>query len=243
MAAPWWQSAVVYQVYPRSFADASGDGVGDLRGLAHRLDDLAWLGVDAVWLSPIFLSPMADYGYDVADYREVDPLFGTLADLDHLLTELHDRGMRLLLDLVPNHTSSQHLWFLESRSSRDNPRARLVRVARPRRGRRPAEQLDRRLHRQAGLDARRGDRAVLPALLPPRAARPELGEPAGRGGHARRRVLLARPGHRRLSDRRRPPHRQGPRAPRRSSGPRRSARISRSTTTRACIPSCDGCAP
>ncbi len=122
MAAPWWQSAVVYQVYPRSFADASGDGVGDLRGLAHRLDDLAWLGVDAVWLSPIFLSPMADYGYDVADYREIDPLFGTLADLDHLLTELHDRGMRLLLDLVPNHTSSQHLWFLESRSSRDNPR-------------------------------------------------------------------------------------------------------------------------
>ena len=122
MASPWWQSAVVYQVYPRSFADASGDGVGDLRGLARHLDELAWLGVDAVWLSPIFLSPMADYGYDVADYREVDPLFGNLSDLDHLITELHDRGMRLLLDFVPNHTSSQHLWFLESRSSRDNPR-------------------------------------------------------------------------------------------------------------------------
>ena len=113
MAIPWWQSAVVYQVYPRSFADASGDGVGDLRGLARHLDDLAWLGVDAVWLSPIFLSPMADYGYDVADYCEVDPLFGTLSDLDHLVSELHDRGMRLLLDCVPNHTSSQHPWFVE----------------------------------------------------------------------------------------------------------------------------------
>ncbi len=122
MAAPWWQSAVVYQVYPRSFADASGDGVGDLAGLARRLDHLVWLGVDAVWMSPIFRSPMADYGYDVADYRDVDPLFGTVADLDHLLTELHGRGMRLLLDLVPNHTSSQHPWFVESRSSRANPK-------------------------------------------------------------------------------------------------------------------------
>ena len=122
MAAPWWRSAVVYQVYPRSFADASGDGVGDLRGLAERLDHLAWLGVDAVWLSPIFSSPMADYGYDVADYRQVDPVFGTLADLDHLLTELHARGMRLLLDLVPNHTSSEHPWFVESRASRTNPK-------------------------------------------------------------------------------------------------------------------------
>ncbi len=119
----------MYQIYPRSFADASGDGVGDLEGLARHLDDLAWLGVDAVWLSPIFRSPMADYGYDVADYRDVDPLFGNLSDLDHLLTDLHDRGMRLLLDFVPNHTSSQHPWFVESRSSRDNPRAGLVRLA------------------------------------------------------------------------------------------------------------------
>ena len=122
MAAPWWQSAVVYQVYPQSFADASGDGVGDLAGLSRRLDHLVWLGVDAVWMSPIFRSPMADYGYDVADYCDVDPLFGTVADLDHLLTELHGRGMRLLLDLVPNHTSSQHPWFAESRSSRANPK-------------------------------------------------------------------------------------------------------------------------
>jgi alpha-glucosidase len=122
MAAPWWQSAVVYQVYPRSFADASGDGVGDLAGLARRLDHLVWLGVDAVWMSPIFRSPMADYGYDVADYCDIDALFGTVDDLDHLLAELHGRGMRLLLDLVPNHTSSEHPWFVESRSSRANPK-------------------------------------------------------------------------------------------------------------------------
>jgi alpha-glucosidase len=122
MTPAWWQSAVIYQVYPRSFADANGDGVGDLRGLTDRLDDLAWLGVDAVWLSPIFLSPMADYGYDVADYCAVDPLFGDLDDLDDLLAGLHDRGMRLLLDFVPNHTSSAHPWFVESRSSRDNPK-------------------------------------------------------------------------------------------------------------------------
>ena len=107
---------------PDRSLDANGDGVGDLAGLARRLDHLVWLGVDAVWMSPIFRSPMADYGYDVADYRDVDPLFGTVADLDHLLTELHGRGMRLLLDLVPNHTSSQHPWFVESRSSRANPK-------------------------------------------------------------------------------------------------------------------------
>jgi alpha-glucosidase len=113
---------VIYQVYPRSFADANGDGIGDLRGLVAHLDHLSWLGVDAVWLSPIFRSPMADYGYDVADYRDVDPLFGDLGDLDQLMSQLHERGMRLLLDLVPNHTSSAHPWFLESRSSRDNPK-------------------------------------------------------------------------------------------------------------------------
>ena len=114
----WWQSGVVYQVYPRSFQDADGDGVGDLRGVRSRLDYLEWLGIDAVWLSPIFRSPMADFGYDVADYEDVDPRFGTLDDLDELLRDIHGRGMRLLLDLVPNHTSSEHPWFIESRSSR-----------------------------------------------------------------------------------------------------------------------------
>ena len=133
MAIPWWQSAVVYQVYPRSFADASGDGVGDLRGLARHLDHLAWLGVDAVWLSPIFLSPMADYGYDVADYCDVDPLFGTLGDFDHLVSELHDRGMRLLLDFVPNHTSVAAPVVHREPVVDGQPQAGLVRLARPRR--------------------------------------------------------------------------------------------------------------
>jgi alpha-glucosidase len=114
----WWREAVVYQIYPRSFADASGDGVGDLAGLRARLDHLQWLGVDALWLSPIFRSPMADFGYDVSDYRDVDPLFGSLDDLDALLADAHARGIRLLLDWVPNHTSDRHPWFVDARSSR-----------------------------------------------------------------------------------------------------------------------------
>lgn len=118
----WWQSGVIYQVYPRSFQDANGDGVGDLRGIAARLDYLRDLGVDALWLSPIFPSPMKDFGYDVADYVDIEPLFGTLADFDHLLAEAHARGLRVILDLVPNHTSDQHPWFRESRSSRDHPK-------------------------------------------------------------------------------------------------------------------------
>ena len=121
-SSPWWQHGVIYQVYPRSFQDTDGDGVGDLPGIIARLDHFAWLGIDAIWISPIFRSPMADFGYDVADYRDVDPLFGTLADLDRLLDEAHVRGIRVLLDFVPNHTSSQHPWFVESRSSRDDPR-------------------------------------------------------------------------------------------------------------------------
>jgi alpha-glucosidase len=118
----WWREAVVYQIYPRSFADASGDGVGDLEGLRSRLEYLEWLGVDALWLSPIYRSPMADFGYDVADYCDVDPLFGDLATFDALLEEAHSRGLRVLLDWVPNHTSDRHPWFVESRSSRDSPR-------------------------------------------------------------------------------------------------------------------------
>ena len=118
----WWQRGVLYQVYPRSFQDSDGDGVGDLAGIRGRLDYLAWLGVDAIWLSPIYPSPMADFGYDVADYTGVDPIFGTLDELDALIADLHKREMRLLLDLVPNHTSSEHRWFRESRSSRDNAR-------------------------------------------------------------------------------------------------------------------------
>ena len=121
-AAPWWRGAVVYQIYPRSFLDTSGDGVGDLRGITSRLDHLAWLGVDAIWISPFYRSPMADFGYDVSDYCDVDPIFGTLDDADRLIAAAHDRGLRVLVDWVPNHTSDQHPWFIESGSSRDAPR-------------------------------------------------------------------------------------------------------------------------
>jgi alpha-glucosidase len=115
---PWWQTAVIYQVYPRSFLDTDGDGVGDLDGVRSKLDHLRWLGVDALWLSPIYRSPMADFGYDVSDHCAVDPVFGDLDGFDRLLDGAHDEGLRLLLDWVPNHTSDRHPWFVDSRSSR-----------------------------------------------------------------------------------------------------------------------------
>ena len=110
----WWRDAVIYQVYPRSFADADGDGMGDLRGITSRLDHLAELGVDALWMSPFYPSPQHDAGYDVADYCDVDPRFGTLADFDALVAEAKARGLRVVVDLVPNHTSSDHAWFTEA---------------------------------------------------------------------------------------------------------------------------------
>jgi alpha-glucosidase len=118
----WWQHGIVYQIYPRSFQDSNGDGIGDLEGIRRRLDYLCWLGVDAIWISPIFPSPMADFGYDISDYRGIDPIFGKMEDFDRLLAEAHARGLKVILDFVPNHTSDQHPWFLESRSSRDNPK-------------------------------------------------------------------------------------------------------------------------
>src|SRR5918995_4454518 len=117
----WWQKGVLYQVYPRSFADASGDGVGDLRGIVSKPDYLKWLGVDAVWLSPFYLSPMADFGYDVSDHTDVHPMFGTLSDFDELLEQAHRHNIRVIIDFVPNHTSDEHPWFEESRSSREIP--------------------------------------------------------------------------------------------------------------------------
>ncbi|WP_123024208.1 alpha-glucosidase [Mycolicibacterium stellerae] len=114
----WWKSAVVYQIYPRSFADSNGDGFGDLGGIVGRLDYLRALGVDVIWLSPIYRSPQADNGYDISDYRDIDPLFGTLAEFDALLAKVHDLGMKVVMDLVVNHTSDEHPWFVESRSSR-----------------------------------------------------------------------------------------------------------------------------
>jgi alpha-glucosidase len=118
----WWQRGVVYQIYPRSFMDHSGDGVGDIQGVIDKLDYVEWLGVDAIWFSPLFPSPMADFGYDVSDYIAIHPDYGTLADFDRLLIEAHSRDLKVILDLVPNHTSDEHQWFVESRRSMDDPK-------------------------------------------------------------------------------------------------------------------------
>jgi alpha-glucosidase len=120
IGAAWWKRGIIYQIYPRSFQDSNGDGIGDLNGIRRRLDYLTWLGIDAVWISPIYPSPMADFGYDITDYCNIDPLFGTLAEFDALLHEAHTRGLKVILDFVPNHTSDHHPWFMESRSSQRN---------------------------------------------------------------------------------------------------------------------------
>ncbi len=166
---PWWTRAVVYQVYPRSFADSDGDGIGDLGGVLQRVDHLADLGVDVVWLSPVYPSPQADNGYDISDYQGVDPLFGTLEQLDELLAALHARGMKLVMDLVVNHTSDQHPWFVESRSSRDSPKRDWYWWRPPRAGttaRRRADQLALVVLR-LDVAVRRGHRRVLPAPVHP----------------------------------------------------------------------------
>ena len=119
----WWRSAIIYQVYPRSYQDSDGDGVGDLKGITRRLGHIADLGADAIWLSPIFASPQADMGYDISDYLAIDPLFGDMADFDALIAEAHARGLKVIVDQVLSHTSDRHAWFVESRASRDNPRA------------------------------------------------------------------------------------------------------------------------
>jgi alpha-glucosidase len=116
----WWKHGVIYQIYPRSFSDSDGDGIGDLKGLISRLDYLADLGIDGVWLSPIFPSPMKDFGYDISNYREIDPVFGTMKSFRLLIDEARSRGIRIILDMVFNHSSDQHPWFIESRSSREN---------------------------------------------------------------------------------------------------------------------------
>ena len=115
---PWWTTGVLYQIYPRSFADSNADGVGDIPGIMEHLDHLEWLGVDGIWLSPVTVSPNADWGYDVSDFCAIAPEFGSLDDFDRLVAEAGHRGIRVLMDIVPNHTSDQHPWFLDSRSSR-----------------------------------------------------------------------------------------------------------------------------
>ena len=116
----WWKSGIVYQIYPRSFQDTNGDGIGDLEGIRGRLDYLAWLGIEAIWISPVYPSPMADFGYDVSDYCDIDPMFGSLSDFERLVEDAHSRGLKVILDFVPNHTSEKHAWFQESRKSREN---------------------------------------------------------------------------------------------------------------------------
>lgn len=118
---PWWKNSVIYQIYPRSFQDSDGDGIGDIRGIINRLDYLEDLGIDAVWLSPVCKSPQDDNGYDISDYQDIDPMFGTLADMEELIRRAGERGIRIIMDLVLNHTSDEHPWFLEAKKSRDNP--------------------------------------------------------------------------------------------------------------------------
>src|SRR6266699_2428950 len=119
-ANSWWQTGVIYQIYPRSFLDSNRDGIGDIPGIVSKLDYLRWFGVDALWLSPIYPSPMADFGYDISDYTNIHPLFGTLHDFDNLLEQAHKRNLKVILDYVPNHTSDEHPWFQLARSSRTN---------------------------------------------------------------------------------------------------------------------------
>ena len=122
MTKTWWKESVVYQIYPRSFCDSDGDGIGDLKGIRSKLDYLKELGINVIWLSPVYKSPNDDNGYDISDYQDIMTEFGTMKDFDELLEAAHDRGIRIVMDLVVNHTSDEHPWFIESRSSRDNPK-------------------------------------------------------------------------------------------------------------------------
>ena len=219
----WWRRGVIYQVYPRSFADSDGDGVGDLRGIAARLDYLDRLGVDAVWLSPFYRSPMDDFGYDMSDHCDVEPMFGTLDDFDVLVAAAHARGLRVILDFVPNHTSDEHPWFARA--------PRLVHLARPAPDGGPPNNWS------ACSAARRGRRPDGPVLLP-RYLReqpdldwrnPEVAR------DARRDALLARPRRGRLPRRRAhqvmkdPELRDNPPARPTGAGCRRTTSCSRST--------------
>ncbi|MBN2174019.1 MAG: alpha-glucosidase [Bacteroidales bacterium] len=133
----WWKHGVIYHIFPLSFYDSDGDGFGDLQGIVQKLDYLSELGIDAIWLSPVYQSPMIDFGYDVSDYRKIDPVFGNMDDFRHLLQECHNRGIRLIMDMVMNHTSDQHPWFVDSKSSKDNPKREWYIWKEPRKGRRP----------------------------------------------------------------------------------------------------------
>lgn len=193
----WFKRAVFYEVLVRSFQDSNGDGIGDLKGLTAKLDYLQWLGVDCLWLPPFFKSPLRDGGYDVSDYTAVLPEFGDLADFVEFVDAAHQRGMRVIIDFVMNHTSDQHPWFQESRQEPGRPLRRLLRLGR-RRQAVPGRADHLRRHRGVQLDLRPGAQAVLlaPVLLPP--AGPQLREPGRAGGDDLRAEVLAGPGHRRV---------------------------------------------
>ncbi len=206
----WWKNAVLYQIYPKSFQDANGDGIGDLPGITARLDYLQTLGVDALWLSPIFASPQVDNGYDISDYRAVDPMFGTLDDLRALIRAADARGIGIVLDLVLNHTSDQHRWFQEAKKSKDNPchDYYIWRDGTPDAPPNPAQRHESDV-RRPGLDLGAGTGAV---LLPPvcaAAARLKLGKPRRAPRAVRYDQLLDRGGRRGLPPRRHRPDRQG----------------------------------
>ena len=196
---PWWKQAVVYQIYPRSFSDHDGDGIGDLQGILGRLDYLSELGVDVLWLSPIYPSPQDDNGYDISDYTDIEPTFGTLDDFDELLEAVHRRGMKLVMDLVVNHTSDEHSWFVESRSDRSNPKRDWYLVASGASGngtgytRGRTDELVVILQRLC-VAIRRGHRRILPAPVLPKATGSQLGESPGAFGRLRDDAVVARPG-------------------------------------------------
>ena len=182
----WWRTAAIYQVYPRSFADANGDGIGDLGGIIAHLHDIAELGVDAIWLSPFYPSPQADAGYDVADYRDVDPLFGTLDDFDAMLEAAHELGLRVIVDIVPNHTSSEHAWFRAALAAPPGSPERARYLFREAAGpTAPSRQTTGRARSAArhgrGWSTPTAPRSVVPASVRRRTARPRLDE---RGGAA-----------------------------------------------------------
>ena len=173
----WWKQAVVYQVYPRSFRDANGDGLGDIAGITEQVPYLKHLGVDAIWLSPFYPSELADGGYDVIDYRNVDPRLGTLEDFDELVTALHAHGMKIVVDIVPNHTSNMHEWFQAALTAEPGSPERDRYIFREGRGRCSTERLAVAV-RGAGL-ATRGRRPMVSAHLHSGAAGPQLEEPRG----------------------------------------------------------------
>ena len=204
----WWRSAVVYQVYPRSFADADGDGTGDVQGIIDKLDYLADLGVDAVWVSPWYPSPLADGGYDVSDYRGILPEFGTLEQADAFVARAHELGMRVLIDLVPNHSSDEHAWFQAALAAAPGSAERDLYLFRDGLGENgelppnnwPAMFGGGAWERTTNADGTAG--SVVPAPVRHQAARLELGQPGGRRRVRRDPAVLVRPGRRRLPDRR-----------------------------------------